>query len=71
MATPRQKVLPGLFSSRPPSCIFHSISCVPHHRGPQGVADGNPVKQAPNNPKTREKHAGSVFTACMSMRASA
>lgn len=40
-------------------------------RRSQGVSDGKPVKQATNHPKTRQKRAGSVFTACMSMRASA
>ncbi|EFI3987312.1 hypothetical protein GYM45_004443 [Escherichia coli] len=51
--------------------IYHNISCVHRLRGPQGVSDGKPVKQATNHPKTRQKRAGSVFTACMSMRASA
>ncbi|GAB0667467.1 hypothetical protein DZ11F47_43110 [Escherichia coli] len=37
----------------------------------QRVSDGKPVKQATNHPKTRQKRAGYVFTACMSMRASA
>ncbi|MDE4720596.1 hypothetical protein PXW76_27505, partial [Klebsiella pneumoniae] len=51
--------------------IYHNI-CYQHRlRGPQGVSDGKPVKQATNHPKTRQKRAGSVFTACMSMRASA
>ncbi len=36
---------------------------------PQGVSDGKPAKQATNHPKTRQKRAGSVFTACMSMHA--
>ncbi|EBD0033212.1 hypothetical protein EF551_24920, partial [Salmonella enterica subsp. enterica serovar Heidelberg] len=51
--------------------IKHNIPCVHHLRGPQGVSDGKPAKQATNHPKTRQKRAGSVFTACMSMRASA
>ena len=51
--------------------IYHNI-CYQHRlRGPQGVSDGKPVKQATNHPKTRQKRAGSVFTACMSMRTSA
>ena len=51
--------------------IYHNI-CYQHRlRGAQGVSDGKPVKQATNHPKTRQKRAGSVFTACMSMRASA
>ncbi|EOU9592319.1 TPA: hypothetical protein ACF3VH_005463, partial [Klebsiella pneumoniae] len=51
--------------------IYHNI-CYQHRlRGSQGVSDGKPVKQATNHPKTRQKRAGSVFTACMSMRASA
>ncbi|MEE7589029.1 hypothetical protein, partial [Klebsiella pneumoniae] len=37
----------------------------------QGETEGKKVKQATNHPKTRQKRAGSVFTACMSMRASA
>ncbi len=51
--------------------IYHNICCVHRRRGPQRVSDGKPVKQATNHPKTRQKRAGSVFTACMSMRASA
>ncbi len=51
--------------------IYHNIRCVHRLRGSQGVSDGKPVKQATNHPKTRQKRAGSVFTACMSMRASA
>ena len=51
--------------------IYHNI-CWPHRlRGPQRVSDGKLVKQATNHPKTRQKRAGSIFTACMSMRASA
>ncbi|TAI19829.1 hypothetical protein EYD22_27845 [Klebsiella pneumoniae] len=53
------------------SCIYHNICCVNHLRGPQGVSDGKPEKQATNHPKTRQKRADSVFTACMSMRTSA
>ncbi|PLG85597.1 hypothetical protein B6J19_24350 [Klebsiella quasipneumoniae] len=52
-------------------CIYHNIRCMHRLRGPQGVSDGKPVKQATNHPKTRQKRAGSVFTACMSMHASA
>ncbi|RGV03055.1 hypothetical protein DWW26_23645 [Escherichia coli] len=51
--------------------IYHNIRCVHRLRRSQGVSDGKPVKQATNHPKTRQKRAGSVFTACMSMRASA
>ncbi|EDU4424953.1 hypothetical protein CPX56_004932 [Salmonella enterica subsp. enterica] len=51
--------------------IYHNIRCVHHLRRPQGVSDGKPVKQATNHPKTRQKRAGSIVTACMSMRASA
>ncbi|PLI50046.1 hypothetical protein B6J47_17695 [Klebsiella pneumoniae] len=51
--------------------IYHNI-CYQHRlRRPQRVSDGKPAKQAANHPKTRQKRAGSVFTACMSMRASA
>ena len=41
--------------------IYHNICCVHRLRGPQGVSDGKPVKQATNHPKTRQKRAGSVF----------
>ncbi|MGR6153177.1 hypothetical protein, partial [Klebsiella pneumoniae] len=51
--------------------IYHNIRYQHRLRGPQGVSDGKPVKQTTNHPKTRQKRAGSVFTACMSMRASA
>lgn len=51
--------------------IYHNICCVHRLRASEGVSDGKPVKQATNHPKTRQKRAGSVFTACMSMRASA
>lgn len=51
--------------------IYHNIRYQHRLRGSQGVSDGKPVKQATNHPKTRQKRAGSVFTACMSMRASA
>ncbi|EAA1106031.1 hypothetical protein D6Q87_24235, partial [Salmonella enterica subsp. enterica] len=51
--------------------IKHNIPCVHRLRGSEGVSDGKPVKQATNHPKTRQKRAVSVFTACMSMRASA
>lgn len=51
--------------------IYHNI-CWPHClRGPQRVSEGKLVKQATNHPKTRQKRVGSIFTACMSMRASA
>ncbi|PLD27315.1 hypothetical protein B6I51_27015 [Klebsiella pneumoniae] len=53
------------------SFIYHNIRCPHRLRGPQGVSDGKPAKQATNHPKTRQKRAGSAFTACMSMRASA
>ncbi len=53
------------------TAIYHNIRCVHRLRGAEGVSDGKPVKQATNHPKTRQKRAGSVFTACMSMRASA
>ncbi|TBP47964.1 hypothetical protein EXU01_28785, partial [Klebsiella quasipneumoniae subsp. similipneumoniae] len=68
----RQYIL--LMSIRPLSaahCIYHNICCVHRLRGSESVSDGKPVKQATNPPKTRQKRAGSVFTACMSMRASA
>ncbi len=51
--------------------IYHNVSLRAPLKRPQGVSDGKPVKQATNHPKTRQKRAGSVFTACMSMRASA
>ncbi|PLF32822.1 hypothetical protein B6I90_24625 [Klebsiella pneumoniae] len=51
--------------------IEHNIRCPHRLRRPQRVSDGKPAKQATNHPKTRQKRAGSVFTACMSMRASA
>ncbi len=51
--------------------IYHNICCPHRLRGPQGVSDGKPAKQATNHQKTRQKRAGSVFTACMSMHASA
>ncbi len=48
---------------------FTITSVIQHRlRGPQGVSDRKPAKQATNHPKTRQKRAGSVFTACMSMR---
>ncbi|MGM5256710.1 hypothetical protein ACS41F_24110, partial [Salmonella enterica] len=53
------------------SDIEHNIRCPHRLRGSQGVSDGKPVKQATNHPKTRQKRADSVFTACMSMHASA
>ncbi len=53
------------------TAIYHNIRCPHRLRGPQGVSDGKPAKQATNHPKTRQKRAGSVFTACMSMRTSA
>ncbi|HBY2485916.1 TPA: hypothetical protein MIS53_27390 [Klebsiella pneumoniae] len=43
------------------SCIYHNICCPHRLRGPQGVSDGEPAKQATNHPKTRQKRAGSVF----------
>lgn len=51
--------------------IYHNVSLYAPLKRPQGVSEGKPVKQATNHPKTRQKRAGSVFTACMSMRASA
>lgn len=51
--------------------IYHNVSLYAPLKRPQGVSDGKPVKQATNHPKTRQKRAGSVFTACMSMHASA
>ncbi|EFO3023700.1 hypothetical protein DQ137_24350 [Escherichia coli] len=66
-----QKSPAGLFLYLPISWIYHNICCVHRLRASEGVSDGKPVKQATNHPKTRQKRAGSVFTACMSMRASA
>ncbi|EAX7956595.1 hypothetical protein BV981_24350 [Salmonella enterica] len=66
-----QKSPAGLFLYLPISWIYHNIRCVHRLRGSERVSDGKPVKQATNHPKTRQKRAGSVFTACMSMRASA
>ncbi|WP_446924469.1 hypothetical protein, partial [Klebsiella pneumoniae] len=60
-----------LTTSVDPADIYHNIRCLHRLRRPQSVSDGKPVKQATNHPKTRQKRAGSVFTACMSMRASA
>ncbi|WP_214294675.1 hypothetical protein, partial [Escherichia coli] len=54
-----------------PDTIYHNVALRAPLRRPEGVSDGKPVKQATNHPKTRQKRAGSVFTACMSMRASA
>ncbi|HBW8887491.1 TPA: hypothetical protein MFN36_005375 [Klebsiella pneumoniae] len=51
--------------------IEHNIPYQHRLRGPQGASDGKPVKQATTPPKIRQKRAGSVFTACMSMHASA
>lgn len=51
--------------------IYHNVALRAPRKRPQGVSDGKPVKQATNHPKTRQKRAGSVFTACMSMHASA
>ncbi len=51
--------------------IYHNVFLYAPQKRPQGVSDGKPVKQATNHPKTRQKRAGSVFTACMSMHASA
>ena len=51
--------------------IYHNPFLRAPRKRPQGVSDGKPVKQATNHPKTRQKRAGSVFTACMSMHASA
>ncbi|EBY3294484.1 hypothetical protein D3F13_24210 [Salmonella enterica subsp. enterica serovar Emek] len=51
--------------------IYHNPFLRAPRKRPQGVSDGKPVKQATNHPKTRQKRAGSVFTACMSMRTSA
>ncbi|EPH0600551.1 hypothetical protein NL941_005258, partial [Klebsiella pneumoniae] len=66
-----KKALQGFFLYLPISWIYHNTRYQHRLRGPQGVSDGKPVKQATNHPKTRQKRAGSVFTACMSMRASA
>ena len=60
-----------LTTSVDPAEIYHNIRYPHRLRGPQRVSDGKPAKQATNHPKTRQKRAGSVFTACMSMRASA
>ena len=51
--------------------IYHNVSLYAPLKRPQGVSDGKPVKQATNHPKTRQKRPEAVFTACMSMRASA
>ncbi|OWR40452.1 hypothetical protein BSQ42_00725, partial [Escherichia coli] len=51
--------------------IYHNVALRAPLRRPERVSDGKPVKQATNHPKTRQKRAGSVFTACMSMRTSA
>ncbi|WP_106743364.1 hypothetical protein, partial [Escherichia coli] len=51
--------------------IYHNIRCPHRLRASEGVSDGKPVKQATNHPKTRQKRAGSDFTACMRMRVSA
>lgn len=61
----------GSFLCQRYDLIYHNIRYQHRLRGPQGVSDGKPVKQATNHPKTRQKRAGSVFTACMSMRTSA
>ncbi len=45
--------------------IYHNPLIVRTAKRPQDVSDGKPVKQATNHPKTRQKRAGSVFTACM------
>ncbi|HBP6184539.1 TPA: hypothetical protein MI358_28495 [Klebsiella pneumoniae] len=37
--------------------IYHNIRCPHRLRGPQGVSDGKPAKQATNHPKTRQKRA--------------
>ncbi|EDV1616422.1 hypothetical protein AIS08_004553 [Salmonella enterica subsp. enterica serovar Orion] len=66
-----QKSPAGLFLYLPISWIYHNICCVHRLRGSQGVSEGKLVKQATNHPKTRQKRVGSIFTACMSMRASA
>ncbi len=51
--------------------IYHNVSLYAPLKRPQGVSDGKPVKQATTPPKIRQKRAGYVFTACMSMHASA
>ncbi|MCM7174607.1 hypothetical protein, partial [Enterobacter cloacae] len=50
---------------------YHNIRYQHRQKRAEGVSDGKPVKQATNHPKTRQKRAGSVFMACMSMHASA
>ncbi|MFG7512052.1 hypothetical protein, partial [Klebsiella pneumoniae] len=47
--------------------IYHNIRYQHRQKRAEGVSDGKPVKQATNHPKTRQKRAGSVFMACMSM----
>ena len=51
--------------------IYHNVFLRAPLKRPQGVSDGKPVKQATTTPKTRQKRAGSVFTVCIRMRASA
>ncbi len=48
--------------------IYHNIRYQHRLRGPSGEAflTGNRQNEATNHPKTRQKRAGSVFTACMS-----
>ncbi|RNS53012.1 hypothetical protein B9019_029295 [Klebsiella pneumoniae] len=60
-----------LTTSVDPAEIYHNVFLRAPRKRPQGVSDGKPVKQATNHPKIRQKRAGSVFTACMSMHASA
>ncbi len=50
--------------------IYHNIRYQPHRLWEALRAfrlAGKPAKQATNHPKTRQKRAGSVFTACMNM----
>jgi hypothetical protein len=68
----KTSIINGSEVSKLSVAIQFTITSVAHRlRASQGVSDGKPVKQATNHPKTRQKRAGSVFTACMSMRASA
>ena len=51
--------------------IYHNVALRAPLRQPESASGRKPVKQATNHPKTRQKRAGAVFTACMSMHASA
>ncbi len=44
-----------LATSVEPTTIYHNIRYRHRLRGPQGVSDGKPAKQATNHPKTRQK----------------